>query len=267
MAENDISVNLDGQTLSFDVPPQIINDRTMVPLRKIFEALGASVDWDQATKTVTATKGDTTIKLTIGSNIIYINDSIVTLDTPACVIDDRTLVPVRAISEAYDCYISWDSEQQTVLIYSENTDLYRINELILEYLGSEDEFVETYIDILTDSVNALKEGHEYYGVTSAEGRIINLKNDERFLPAKNNLLQICDKVFQYDTSELSSELAEIMNHVRKSAESIKDYSEELSLEVSTDALSQIHEKCDSATNEINIAVGLLTQEYDKINSQ
>ena len=51
MAENDIQVKLDGKTLSFDVPPQIINDRTMVPLRAIFEALGATVDWNQETKT------------------------------------------------------------------------------------------------------------------------------------------------------------------------------------------------------------------------
>lgn len=71
MADEDIKVTLDGKALSFDVPPQIINDRTMVPLRAIFEALGASVDWNQATKTVTSTKGDTTIKLTIDSNTMY----------------------------------------------------------------------------------------------------------------------------------------------------------------------------------------------------
>ncbi len=52
-------------------------------------------------KTVTSTKGDTTIKLTIDSNTMYVNDNAVTLDSPACVVNDRTLVPVRAISEAY----------------------------------------------------------------------------------------------------------------------------------------------------------------------
>ena len=108
MADEDIKVKLDGNTLSFDVPPQIINDRTMVPLRAIFEALGASVDWNQQTKTVTSVKGDTTIKLTIDSNTMYVNGNAVTLDTPACVVNDRTLVPVRAISEAY----------QTCLLYT-----------------------------------------------------------------------------------------------------------------------------------------------------
>lgn len=116
--EKDIKVKLDGKTLSFDVPPQIINDRTMVPLRAIFEALGASVEWNQETKTVTSTKGDTTIKLTIDSNTMYVNDNTVTLDSPACVVNDRTLVPVRAISEAYKTKVDWDGDTRTVVISS-----------------------------------------------------------------------------------------------------------------------------------------------------
>lgn len=118
MADENIKVTLDGKVLSFDVPPQIINDRTMVPLRAIFEALGASVDWNQETKTVTSTKGDTTIKLTIDSNTMYVNNNVVTLDTPACVVNDRTLVPVRAISEAYDTVVNWYGDTRTVVITS-----------------------------------------------------------------------------------------------------------------------------------------------------
>ena len=116
--EQDIAVTLDGKALSFDVPPQIINDRTMVPLRAIFEALGASVDWNQETKTVTSTKGDTTIKLTIDSNTMYVNGNTVTLDTPACVVNDRTFVPVRAISEAYKTTVDWNGDTKTVIISS-----------------------------------------------------------------------------------------------------------------------------------------------------
>lgn len=118
MADEDIKVKLDGNTLSFDVPPQIINDRTMVPLRAIFEALGASVDWNQQTKTVTSVKGDTTIKLTIDSNTMYVNGNAVTRDTPACVVNDRTLVPVRAISEAYQTKVIWNKDTKTVALSS-----------------------------------------------------------------------------------------------------------------------------------------------------
>lgn len=118
MAKNDIKVVLDGKTLSFDVSPQIINDRTMVPLRAIFEALGASVDWNSKTKTVTSQKGSTKIELTINSNIMYVNNSRVTIDAPACIIDDRTLVPLRAISEAYSTEVNWDGNNKTVEMYS-----------------------------------------------------------------------------------------------------------------------------------------------------
>lgn len=70
-AADDISITLDGRNLSFDVPPQIINERTMVPLRAIFEALGADVDWDQATQTVTSSKDDITIRLTEIKSSLY----------------------------------------------------------------------------------------------------------------------------------------------------------------------------------------------------
>lgn len=118
-AEDYISVTLDGQKLSFDVPPQIINERTMVPLRAIFEALGTDVDWDQSTQTVTSSKDNITIRLTIDSNTMYVNGNTVLLDTPACVVNERTLVPVRAISEAFNTTVDWDNGTRTVIISSQ----------------------------------------------------------------------------------------------------------------------------------------------------
>lgn len=120
-AENDISVTLDGRKLSFDVPPQIINERTMVPLRAIFEALGADVNWDQASQTVTSSKDNITIRLTIDSNTMYVNGNTVLLDTPACVVNERTLVPVRAISEAFNTTVDWDNGTRTVIISSKSS--------------------------------------------------------------------------------------------------------------------------------------------------
>lgn len=120
-AENDISVTLDGRKLSFDVPPQIINERTMVPLRAIFEALGADVNWDQASQTVTSSKDNITIRLTIDSNTMYVNGNTVLLDTPACVVNERTLVPVRAISEAFNTTVDWNNGTRTVIISSKSS--------------------------------------------------------------------------------------------------------------------------------------------------
>lgn len=115
-ADNGITVKIDGQAVAFDVSPQIINNRTMVPMRKIFETLGATVEWDQNTKTVTSTKGGTTVSLTIDNPKMSVNGNVVTLDTPACIVDNRTFVPVRAIAEAFQTEVNWDESTKTVSI-------------------------------------------------------------------------------------------------------------------------------------------------------
>lgn len=114
-----ISVMLNEAEISFDQPPIIENDRTLVPLRAIFEALGATVDWNGDTQTVTSEKEGTTISLQIGSNKMYVNNSEKILDVAAKVINNRTLVPVRAISEAFGCNVEWDGETKTVIIKTE----------------------------------------------------------------------------------------------------------------------------------------------------
>ena len=112
----EISVLVNNQAISFDQPPVIENDRTLVPLRAIFEALGAEVLWDGETSTVTATRGDITISLQIGSNQLYKNGEAITIDVPAQIINDRTMVPVRAIAESFNCRVGWDSDTKTVTI-------------------------------------------------------------------------------------------------------------------------------------------------------
>ncbi len=111
-----IKVLLDDREIMFDATPVMKNDRTLVPLRAIFEALGAVVEWDQATQTVTSRKGGAEIKMTIGSNVMYKNGEAITLDVAAELISDRTLVPVRAVAESFNCYVGWDGLLQTVLI-------------------------------------------------------------------------------------------------------------------------------------------------------
>ncbi|MEW6226593.1 MAG: stalk domain-containing protein [Bacillota bacterium] len=111
-------VLLDGAQLSFDVPPVIEQGRTLVPMRAIFEALGAEVGWDGTTRTVTAARGQTTVRLTIGVKTAHKNGAPVTLDAPAKVVNGRTLVPLRFVSEALGCSVQWDAKTQTVTITS-----------------------------------------------------------------------------------------------------------------------------------------------------
>ncbi|MGN0162701.1 MAG: stalk domain-containing protein [Candidatus Ornithomonoglobus sp.] len=112
----DITVTLNGEAVAFDQPPIIQDERTLVPLRAIFEAMGASVEWDQETQTVTASRSSDTVSLTIGSNMLYKNDEAVMLDVPAQIVNERTLVPARAVAESFGAFVDWNGETQTVVI-------------------------------------------------------------------------------------------------------------------------------------------------------
>ena len=118
---NPITVKLDNKEITFDQPPIVESGRTLVPFRAILEAMNVDVDWDSDTKTITCTKGDKVIKLTIGENEMFINDEEVTLDVPAKIVNGRTLLPLRAISENLDAEVKWDSDTKTIEIKSNNS--------------------------------------------------------------------------------------------------------------------------------------------------
>ncbi len=111
-----IKVTLDGTYINFDVQPTEINGRVLVPVRAIFEALGAKVDWNESKNEVIATKGDVTIRLYKDNTTMYRNNNAITLDVPAKDIGDRILVPVRAISEAFGCKVDWSDTNSQVII-------------------------------------------------------------------------------------------------------------------------------------------------------
>ena len=143
---DEINVYLDGERLDFDVPPVIVDGRTLVPARSIFEALEFEIEWTDETQTVRARRRIVTvasrhhlsITMQIGnanmslaqwvtpepttpgapvSGIVWdYNTYTITLDVPPIIVDSRTLVPLRAISEATGAEVDWCGETQTVLI-------------------------------------------------------------------------------------------------------------------------------------------------------
>ncbi len=115
------SVVLNGNKLSFDVPPVIENGRTLVPLRTIFEALGADISWDNPSQTVTAVRGDTTITLQIGASSALKNSQPVNLDVPGKIVAGRTMVPLRFVSEAMGCKVAWSSETEAIVVTDNNS--------------------------------------------------------------------------------------------------------------------------------------------------
>lgn len=113
-----ITVYLDGVELYFDSQPVIVNQNTMVPMRKIFESLGSAVEWDNKARTVTAIAGNKTLKLTIGSTTAYIDGTKVPLDSPPFIQNDTTFVPLRFVSENLGVDVKWDNSMRRVVMTS-----------------------------------------------------------------------------------------------------------------------------------------------------
>ena len=114
-AAKEITVFVNGQQLVMDQPPIIEDGRTLVPLRAIFEALNVNVGWEKETQTVLADWGDNSLSLQIGKNVIHMGDGHkITIDVPAKIVGGRTLVPVRAVSEAMGANVSWNGVDRRV---------------------------------------------------------------------------------------------------------------------------------------------------------
>lgn len=121
MASENISVKVDNALVAFpDAKPFIDSSsmRTMVPLRFISEKLGAKVEWDSDTQTVRIDKDGKEISLKVGEKEATIGKSRYALETPAVIKQDRTYVPLRFISRAFDALIRWDNNQRLVSIYT-----------------------------------------------------------------------------------------------------------------------------------------------------
>ncbi len=110
------AVYLNGQLLEFSESPVTFNDRVLVPMRKIFEALDADVDWNQDDMSVSAQKDGTLINMQIGSTLFQKDDSKITLDTAPILVNDTTMVPIRAIAEAFGANVVWNSVDKSVII-------------------------------------------------------------------------------------------------------------------------------------------------------
>lgn len=115
-AQDDISVLVNNNPVIFDQHPVIEDGRTLVPMRAIFESLGASVRWNENTRTITGQKDTLQITLVVGSTSAKVNDIQVMLDVPAKIINGRTFVPVRFIAASLNCFVGWQEKTKTIYI-------------------------------------------------------------------------------------------------------------------------------------------------------
>lgn len=138
--ENTSQVILNDQLVSFDAPPVTLNDRTLVPMRKIFELLGADVQWKGETRSVVAQKGDDIIILSIDSNTAIVNNVPVLLDAPAILYESNTMVPLRFVSEQFHLSVEFDATAKKIII----KDIY--NPYDIEELKKQDNYQEIDYD-------------------------------------------------------------------------------------------------------------------------
>ncbi len=155
-----IDVYFNDDIICFDVDPVIENERTLVPFRAIFESMGCAVYYveEDGKKIVSARRADDVLMLTIGEDKMYFNGEEIVLDVPAKIKDSRTLVPLRAVSEAFECEVLWYGDTRTINIYSPSN----------AYLVSAKKIEETITD---DEGNVLIEAVAYYPVIENSHKI------------------------------------------------------------------------------------------------
>ena len=114
-----IPVYLNGKAIDFSsesVKPQLFMGRTYVPLRKICESMGISMEWSPTTKWLTFKRGYTVIEHQVPSNTVYVNGEMKKFDTSSLNANGTTLVPIRMLAEAIDANVSWGEKNKTVYI-------------------------------------------------------------------------------------------------------------------------------------------------------
>ena len=149
---------LEGEELKLEVPPVIENGRTLVPVRGVLEALGATVEWNQATKTVTAYLGELTTSVTVDKHTASIDGYVINLDVPAKIVDGRTMVPLRFMAEALGYDVSYSDGWVFLEVpqdeYSEEFQA-ALDDFSNEFLDGElKDFIDDYSVFYLDDINS-----------------------------------------------------------------------------------------------------------------
>lgn len=178
-AATPISVYINGSKLATDQAPVSVQGRVLLPLRAIFEALDATVDWNQWTQTVTATKNNTTVVLKLKSKTATINNETVSLDVPAQAIKGRTMVPVRFVSEALGEAVNWNSSAKTVTIVSSGSSeqpgtLYPVSYVTLRDVGNTGDGRDLEVSFSRSSSESLVDHYRVMIVKAANASNFNL---------------------------------------------------------------------------------------------
>ena len=173
-AENDISLKLDGNFIETPISPEIKDGRTMVPFRSIFEALGMRVEWSESHRKISAFGDETTIILTIDSNIMIVNATVSKLDASPYISNNYSLVPARAICEALGCTVEWDEPNRCVIIRTKNYVEPAVPEQPAQPEQPSQPTQPEYTPVIDDNPSYINKNN-----TKLPGQVVELINNER----------------------------------------------------------------------------------------
>ena len=116
LPNNPVYVKFNDDILGFDEPPIIEDGSTLVPMRFLFEQMGADVEWDSETQTATATLDNKAVTFSIDNVNARINNKPAKMDVPARLVNGKTMVPLRFLSENMGYDVDWDADSRTAIV-------------------------------------------------------------------------------------------------------------------------------------------------------
>ena len=213
---NVVTVRVNGEDITFEDPealPKIMNNRTMLAARAFYEKIGAKVDWNGKARTVTVTKDKDKIVLTIGSNKALVNGKEVALDSAATIVNDKTYIPVRFVSEAFGYKVKYDPNEGMPIV-----DIFNITEKELADKLQELEKEENYKMIasmkstgqkdeeIVKTLKDLYEGEELDKVLAAKADLD--KNPELLKKYQDQVKKEMEEFLGDDKEEVKEEKSE-----------------------------------------------------------
>ena len=167
LASENIKLKLNDEFIKMDVAPVLENDRVLIPVRVLFEKLGGEVSWFPDTQRVVINYNEKRIILGIGRKTAFVGGKEQLLDVPAKIIGDRTMIPVRFVSENLGLIVNWEESTKTVIVTSKTANKYELKNVAVTY-------DEDYIIIIMSGVGGVKA--EYLKLTTPNRMIFDFKD-------------------------------------------------------------------------------------------
>lgn len=256
--EQKIKVYLNGDYVQFSSQePIVVERRTLIPLRGIFEEMGYSIEWDANTKSCTISNNIQTITIRNGYLNMQVNDQIYVLDVPAQIINNVFMIPLRAVAESTGATVTWDANTKSVYINSSTDEnvSFTVNEYVVEYTDVISEL--SGVSPLFRTLNALTDKNYSSKVSVLQQQIRDAREslDSMYLQLSEMTPPDDYSEFHELSMEMINALKELCDLVENMLGSDMTYDEAAS-EISTlmAKANEINKKLSDATAELNMSV-------------